>query len=162
MKERNNWDINRLIFHIRGLTLSRRYFNSQPKQCFRLTHWEMVGKNLQQLFSRRRFMSAPFTSATLRICVSALLVRQAGILFYRPPPPNVYSLIRSKPRNGVLLAQPGSKGFLRETFLLQAGEPSNICQQKANPSQLVPYRKLFSESNNFTPESSGIFMVNLD
>lgn len=107
------------------------------------------------------YVSTIHISYTQNMCVSTVSATSRHSIL-QTPPPNVYSLIRSKPRNGVLLAQPGSKGFLRETFLLQAGEPSNICQQKANPSQLVPYRKLFSESNNFTPESSGIFMVNLD
>ena len=66
-------------------------------------------------------------------------------LFYIPQ--NVYSLIRPKTGNGLLIAQPGHDVFLRETFLSHLGD-HKLWQWKANAWWLALYGKLFSESNN--------------
>lgn len=74
-------------------------------------------------------MSAPLTSTVLRTFVSAAeMLTCQHLYFIHHHPHKMDSLIRPKTGNGLCIAQPGSNGFLRETFLPRPWEPSNMCQ----------------------------------
>ena len=98
------------------------------------------------ILKEKVYVSTAYINCAQNFCISSINVGMSASLFYTPPP-NVYSLIRPKTGNGLLIAQPGHNVFLRETFLSHLGD-HKIWQWKANISWLALYRKLFSESNN--------------
>lgn len=116
---------------------------------------------------------APPAAVLKEVCVSAACINLLGThvsaasmlacqhLCFMPPR-NMYRLIRPQAGTAVLIAQPGSNGLLGEIFLSHRGDWLIFVSKNTNPSWPTPYRKLFSESNNFTPEPGGIFMMHWD
>ena len=81
---------------------------------------------LTAVLKEKVYVSTIYISSMQNICVSSINADMSASLVYAPAP-NVYSLIRPKMGDGLLIARPGSNGFLREIFLPHLREQSNMC-----------------------------------